>query len=190
MKIKKLLSKFKTNRRMKKYSEKINSIGKGCYFDAEIHFGGCKNSLNIGNNVRIGPFSAFHIQKENGNAKISIGDNVFINRKFFMDCNESNITIGNNCTIGCDVTILGTNHDINDIDGNYTKLVDKPVKLGDGCWVGTKVIILPGVELGKGCIVGAGSVVTKSFPEYTMIAGNPAHIIKKYNPNKKSWEKV
>lgn len=189
MKISKFLHKQKTKIRMKRYKSLINSIGKGCYFDGNIHFGGCKKALIIGNNVTIGPNATFHIQKYNGDAKVTIGNNVFINRGFFLDCNESNIFIGEYCTIGCDVTFLGTNHDINDVEGNYAKLIDKPITLGGGCWLGTRVIVLPGVTLGKGCIVGAGSIVTKSFPDYCMLAGNPAKIIKRYDLNKKEWIK-
>lgn len=190
MKIRKILHNMKTNKRMRKYSKQINYLGANCYFDKDIHFGGCKKALSIGSNVRMGPYCSFHVQKYNGDAKITIGDNVFINRKLFVDCNESQIEIGNSCTIGCEVMILGTNHDINDIDGNYTKLIDKPVKIGDKCWIGAKAIILPGVQLDEGCIVGAGSIVTKSFPKYSLIAGNPAKLIKKYNFDKKCWEKA
>lgn len=189
MLLRKYLYSLKTKTRMKKLKKQINFLGNNCYFDSNIHFGGCKKALSIGNNVRIGPNAAFHVQKYEGNAKIEIKDNVFINRNFFLDCNESNILIEENCTIGCDVTVLGTNHDKNDLKGNYTKLVDKPVSIGKGTWIGTKVIILPGVSLGEGCIVGAGSIVTKSFPDYSMIAGNPAKLIKKYNFDKKEWEK-
>ena len=62
---------------------------------------------------------------------------------------------------------------------NKVLLEYKPVYIGDDCWIGRRVIILPGVKIGKGCIIGAGAVVTKSFPDYSIIAGNPA-VIKKY----------
>ena len=54
----------------------------------------------------------------------------------------------------------------------------EPVKIGDDCWMGANAIILPGVELGKGCVVGAGSVVTKSFSEYSVVGGVPARLLK------------
>ena len=69
-------------------------------------------------------------------------------------------------------------------------LVSKPVSIGDGCWIGEKVCILPGVTIGKKCVIGAGSVVTKSIPDYSIAVGNPAKVVKQYNFETQHWEKV
>ena len=61
--------------------------------------------------------------------------------------------------------------------------VGKEVQLDDRVWVGARAIILPGVHLGEGCIVGAGSVVTKSFPPFSVVVGNPAKVVKTRNKN-------
>ena len=66
----------------------------------------------------------------------------------------------------------------------------KPVTIDDGTWIGEKVCILPGVTIGKKFIIGAGAVVNKSIPDYSMAAGVPAKVIKKYNFKTHSWEKV
>ena len=71
-----------------------------------------------------------------------------------------------------------------------TPLISKQVIIGEGCWIGEKAIILPGVELGKRCIVAAGAVVTKSFPAYSLVGGVPAKVLKKYNFDYHSWESV
>lgn len=55
----------------------------------------------------------------------------------------------------------------------------KPIHIGEDCWIGGNVSIMPGVTIGKGCTVGAGSVVTKSVPDFHVVAGNPARIIRK-----------
>lgn len=66
-------------------------------------------------------------------------------------------------------------------------LVASPVTIGRGCWIGEKVSIMPGVVLGNKCVVGANSVVTKSFPDYCIIGGIPARIIKKYDFIEHRW---
>jgi len=86
-----------------------------------------------------------------------------------------NIYIGDYTQISANVGIITANHDLND----STKHIVKKVHIGKYCWLGMNVMILPGVELGDHTIVGAGSVVTKPFPNgYCVIAGNPAKVIK------------
>lgn len=68
------------------------------------------------------------------------------------------------------------------------KLSCKNVIIDDGCWIGEKVCILPGVRIGKKSIIGAGAIVTKSIPDYSIAVGNPARVIKYYNFDKKRWE--
>ena len=92
---------------------------------------------------------------------------------------DARIHIGKGTYIASGVGIITSNHDINDLSLR-TKAVD--VKIGEKCWVGMNSIILPGVELGNHTIVGAGSIVTKSFPNgEVIIAGNPARIIRYLN---------
>jgi len=72
------------------------------------------------------------------------------------------------------VKIISANHDFKDYK-NW--VISKPIKIGKFCWIGSNAVLLPGVTLGNHVIVGAGAVVTKSFPAYTIVAGNPAKII-------------
>lgn len=86
------------------------------------------------------------------------------------------ITIGKGTCIAVNVGIITTNHDLDNLDNH---LQGKDVYIGKNCWIGMNSVILPGVKLGDHTIVGAGSVVTKSFLEGNcVIAGNPAKIIR------------
>ena len=81
--------------------------------------------------------------------------------------------------VGPGVKIISANHNILDFS-KYDKC--KPIIIGDQCWLGSNCVILPEVELGNHVIVGAGAVVTKSFPANCVIGGVPARIIKKIEP--------
>jgi len=86
------------------------------------------------------------------------------------------ITIGKGTYIGPNVGLITTNHDVNNPD---VHLEAKPVVLGRKCWIGMNSVIMPGVVLGDNTVVGAGSIVTKSFEQgNVVIAGNPAKVIK------------
>ena len=73
--------------------------------------------------------------------------------------------------------------------GCYYKqpLIHLPISIGRGCWIGQNVTVLPGVTLGDNVIVGAGSIVTSSFPSNVIIAGSPAKVIKRFNFEQKKW---
>lgn len=101
-------------------------------------------------------------------------NNFFSNGIYFQDIGK--IVIGSGTFIGPNVGLITENHDI--VDPAKRGGV-KSVIIGEKCWIGMNSVILPGVELGDHTVVGAGSIVTKSFPEgYCVIAGNPARIIK------------
>lgn len=89
------------------------------------------------------------------------------------------VYIGEGTIWGPRVTIISQNHDLNDFNKSYKK---EEVRIGKNCWLGAGSVILPGVILGEKTIVGANSVVTKSFPDGNcVLAGVPAQVVKKIN---------
>ena len=106
---------------------------------------------------------------------IKVGERVFINAcRRFQD--QGGIEIGDGALIGHNTTIATLNHDLN--PEKRASLTPSPVKIGKNVWIGSDCTILPGVEIGDGAIIGAGSVVTKSIPKNTIAVGNPAKVIK------------
>ena len=106
---------------------------------------------------------------------ISIGKNVFINSScHFQD--QGGIVIGDNVLIGHNVVIATLNHNLN--PELRASLIPKPVKIGNGVWIGANATILPGVTVADGAVIGAGAVVTKDVKKNTVVAGNPAKVIK------------
>ncbi len=111
------------------------------------------------------------IHKGNRNPGMSIG--------CYLD-GRNGIEFGDNVWVGPRVSIISMNHDLNDY---FSYQNEKPIKIGNNCWIATNAVILPGVELGDHVVVAAGAVVTKSFTEKDiLIGGNPAKIIKKLEP--------
>jgi acetyltransferase-like isoleucine patch superfamily enzyme len=85
------------------------------------------------------------------------------------------IEIGDNTNLGPGVGLISANHDPDD---NTRHVKSPPIKIGADCWIGMNAVVLPGVTLGDGVIVGAGSVVTRSYPSRVVIAGNPARVLR------------
>ena len=91
------------------------------------------------------------------------------------------VTIGDNVMMGPEVVFYTTRHNYSrtDIPMNLQGIENGiPIVIGNDVWIGRRAIILPGVTIGDGCIIGAGAVVTKSFPPYSVIGGVPAKIVK------------
>ena len=110
-------------------------------------------------------------------AHVEIGNNTVINRFTYLD-GRFPLKIGNNVNVSHYTLIQTLSHDPQAPDFHG---VIGPVTIGDHVWIGARATILPGVTLGEGCVIGAGAVVTKSIPPYSIAVGNPARVIKERN---------
>jgi acetyltransferase-like isoleucine patch superfamily enzyme len=111
--------------------------------------------------------------------KVQIGDNVFIG-PFTVIYGHGNVTIGDNVLIAPGCKIIASNHSVPD----KTKLINQqpdnkqPITIGNDVWLGADVKVLAGVNIGDGCVIGAGSLVNTSIPPYSYAVGVPAKVIK------------
>ena len=156
---------------------KIEKYNETSYKQPKLREKILRNLFNfVGENIYIEP--SFYCDY---GINISVGDNVYLNTNcVFLDCVK--IEIGNNVLFGPGVHIYTAYHSTNPKERySNNKFIDiaKPVSIGNNCWVGGNVTILPGVVIEDNCTIGAGSVVTKNISANSVVVGNPAKILKK-----------
>lgn len=103
---------------------------------------------------------------------ITIGENFIANFNLTI-LDETRVTIGDNVFIGPNVSIYTVTHALDISQRNEGLMQARPVTIGNNVWVCGNCVILPGVSIGEGCVIGAGSVVTRDIPPHTLAVGNP-----------------
>lgn len=177
------------------YAFLFGKIGKGSWIKKPTQIYGAPN-IFIGDDVRIEQGCIFYAVKYYGGKKydsrIFLGDGTFANRDLNLT-SAYEIDIGKEVVFGPNVFLTDFDHGYNDVMKSrlQTDLISKgPIRIGDRCWIGANSFVGSGVQLGEYCVVAANSVVTKSFPAYSVVAGVPAKLVKKYDPLINDWIKV
>lgn len=164
---------MKRQRLIQKYNNVV--FGKNVYLaeSAVLITQSDAHTIHIGNDV----FIAANARIYNN---VTIGNGNSVNTNCMIDGGQAGITTGDNTRISSDVNIFGFDHNYMDKSRLFIEqgLRSSGVKIGNDVGISSRSIILDDVTIGDGVFIGAGSVVTKSFPDYAVVAGNPAKIIK------------
>lgn len=143
------------------------------------------NTFYLGDHSTIEDFCTVN----NGVGKVHIGNNTRIGIASVL---IGPVSIGDNVRLAQNVVITALNHNYQDVSKPISEqgVNTEQVYIGDETWIGANAVILPGVFIGKHCVVAAGSVVTKNVPSNSVVVGNPARIIKQYNEETDKWERT
>lgn len=115
---------------------------------------------------------------------IEVGKNFFANYNCTL-IDVAKIKIGDNCQMAPNVAIYTAGHPVHPVSRNSAYEYGKEVTIGDNVWLGGNTVICPGVHIGNNVVIGAGSVVTKDIPDWTIAAGNPCRVIRKITDDDK-----
>lgn len=134
------------------------------------------NNVAIGDHVKIAKFCSIFGSKEK---PLKIGRNSYVGMFSILNGYADQLSIGTHVSIAQNVNIMtDSGPNASDEMQKFFPLIKGPVEIGDHSWIGANSIIMPNVTLGKFCVVAANSFVNKSFPDFSVIGGNPAKLIK------------
>ena len=172
------------------YQRKFKKLGRNTFINRPLKI--TPKYIEVGDNVRI--YKNCRIEgvslynNKTFTPIIVFEDGVSIQQNLHLTCALS-ITIGENTAIASNVTITDIHHPYDDINLPIEQqdIVCKKVNIGCDSKIYNNVVILPGVTIGKHVTIGANSVVTKNIPDFCVVSGSPAKIIKKYNIKNNNW---
>lgn len=168
-------------------SDKTLTKGKGSIIEKRCRFiFRHPGSILLGANVRL----CRNIKIVIDGGSLEIGEGSTIGENCIFNCFDS-MTIGKHLLTADNISFITNTHYYENINTPICSCggAAKPIAIGDDCWIGINATILDSTIIGKHCIVGANSVVKGIFPDYCVIAGNPARIVKKYDFDEKRWIK-
>lgn len=165
--------------------------GKNVYVGLHFHSNKIRRRVTIGNNVELSAYATLLCVTPE--AHISMGNNIHIARNIQISCANS-VMLCSDIVIGPYVFITDHNHKFEDPeipikDQGISIHKNARIEIGSGSWIGTKATIIGNVRIGKHCVIGANSVVTKDIPDYCVAVGIPAKVVRKYDSGTGKWIK-
>ena len=191
---------------LSKIINRISGIIRKCYYSHKLHispgnkhFFGKRISITGAEFIKCGARICFSDDLElyvcqaikGVEPQLVIGNDVSFGRMNRIGC-ANKIIIGDHVLFAPHVHISDRDHNFQDISEPIRKQTistKDPVIIGDETWLGFNCQVMSGVTIGKHCVIAAGAIVVKDVPDYSVVGGNPARILKKYNPITKVWEK-
>ncbi len=176
------------------YRPFFKSMGRASVIRKPILISGAKY-MSIGDAVTIRDHARLEVIKTSSTRtpSLTIGQGTNIEQNVHIVCGNR-IAIGANVSITANCAIVDVTHPYDDIEGGKvgSRVLDADsfVEIGDNTMLGIGVVVLPNVRIGKHCVIGANSVVSRDIPDYSIAAGSPAKVIKRYDANTKEWVRV
>lgn len=149
--------------------------------------------ISIGERVTIRQGARLEVVLDGVNEapRLEIGSFTNIEQNVHFAC-HCRVVVGERVSVTANCAIVDVTHPYEDVGdrrgiGSRIDVADSFVEIGDDCFIGIGALILPNVRLGRHCVVGAHAVVTRSFPDYSVVAGAPARLVKQYRPETGDW---
>ncbi|SMC95955.1 acyltransferase [Pedobacter africanus] len=202
-----LTAKIKSNPRLKKFFLKLlipandhrPRLWVRLFVNPFIHKKGKHSIVRNSTRMDVFPFNKFSLGHRsiiesfatinNGVGDVHIGNDTIIG---IGNVVIGPVNVGNDVMFAQNIVVSGLNHGFEDITvpPSKQKVNCKQIVISDNVWIGANCVVTAGVTIGKHSVIGAGSVVTKDVPPFSVAVGNPAKVIKQYNSNSGLWERV
>lgn len=167
-------------------------VGAGTYIDPSVQFLGAQG-IRLGRGCNIGEDCWFNCNHADpAQSRIEVRDFSFLGRRNFLNAGRA-IIIGEYFLSGPDCHFISSDHCKDDPFTPYVNAgstVGDIIDVGPNCWFGSSVIVVGNVTIGHGSIVGAGSIVTKDVPPFSLAVGTPARVVRRYCVESRSWVRV
>jgi len=160
------------------------TLGTNVYLDHGVYLHACPQGIHIGDDVFIMHQTELHVYnfRDLPQSGIWIGNHCFIG-EFTIVRGQGGVHIGNSVLVAPGVKILAVNHLFGDVTQPVMAqgIEARGIVIEDGAWIGGGAVVLDGVRIGQGAVVGAGAVVTRDVPAFSVAVGSPARIVKRYD---------
>lgn len=149
-------------------------------------------NVEIGRGSCIGDYSWLNVCDRDATIRMRIGVNVLVGRQSMVSTGGY-LEIGDHCLFGPRCSVVDADHGIEDIFrpyGEQPATLGRSIVIEENCWLGAGAVVAGNLTVGRGSVIGANALVTKDVEPFSIVAGNPARLVKLYDPVTKRWERV